>query len=73
MAGSGLKEARIASGSIGPGAANAVLKGKKYKRAMRVHKFTVQALWRIILVYFLFKFCEESNFNTADASSDRLL
>ena len=41
---SGLKEAWIESGIIGPGDADAVLKGKRYKRAMRVHKITVQTL-----------------------------
>ena len=62
MAGSGLKEAWIESVIIGPGAADAVLKGKKYKRAMRAHKITVHALWRMILPDLL-KFCEESNSN----------
>ena len=62
MAGYGLKEAWIESGIIGPGAADAVLEGKKYKRVMRVHKMTVQALWHMILLA-LVKFCEESNSN----------
>ena len=62
MAGSGLKKAWIESGIIGPGAADAVLKGKKYKTVMRVHKITVQVLRRMIL-HDLLKFCEESNSN----------
>ena len=63
MAGYGLKEAWIESGIIGPGAADAVLEGNKYKRGMRkLHKITVQALWHMILLD-LVKFCEESNSN----------
>ena len=47
---------------IGTGVVDAVLKGKKYKRPMRVHKKTVEALWCMILPELL-KFREDSNSN----------
>ena len=48
MAGSGLYEAWIESGLLGEGAAELVFSGKVYSKAMRTHKITVQALWRIL-------------------------
>ena len=38
---------------LGPGVAEQVLAGKKHKKAMRAHKLTLQALWRINLPQFL--------------------
>ena len=43
-----------------PTAADNVMSGKAYKRVMRMHKLTLQALWRL-LVPLLFKYCEEVN------------
>ena len=60
MKGSGLKEVWIESGVVGSGAADAVLYGKKYKRAMRVHKLTLEALWAFVLPD-LMQFLEENN------------
>jgi hypothetical protein len=60
MGESGLKEAWVESGIIGSDAADAVLNGRKYKRAMRIHKITVQALWQLIIPDLL-EFCEQSN------------
>ena len=60
MAGSGLYEAWIESGLLGEGAAELVFSGKAYSKAMRTHKITVQALWRILMPK-LMAFLAESN------------
>ena len=60
MKGTGLVDSWVESGLLGPNAADNVMSGKAYKRAMRVHKLTLQALWRL-LVPLLFKYCEEVN------------
>jgi len=48
---SGLLEAWIESKILGPGTAELVLagKGKSYSKAMRAHKLTIQALWKILM------------------------
>lgn len=46
---SGLLDAWIESDIIGPKAAEQVLNGKAYARGIRMHKLTIQALWRILL------------------------
>lgn len=58
MASTGLLEAWVESGLLGPNSAEKVLNGKEYKRAMRAHKITAQALWRK-LVPFLLRKCEK--------------
>ena len=52
MSGCGLVEVWLESGLLGEGAAQLVLSGKDYK-AMRAHKFKLQALWQILLPVFL--------------------
>ena len=36
-------------GLFGPGAVELVLAGKAYNKAMRAHKLTLQALWRLLM------------------------
>ena len=36
-------------GLLGPGAVELVLAGKAYNKAMRAHKLTLQALWRLLM------------------------
>lgn len=60
MAGSGLAEVWLECGLLGEGAVQLVLSGKAYSKAMRAHKLTVQALWRLLLPTFLL-FAAESN------------
>lgn len=60
MAGSGLAEVWLESGLLGEGAVQLVLTGKAYNKAMRAHKLTLQALWRIFLPTFLL-FAAESD------------
>ena len=64
MKGSGLVDSWIESGLLGPNAAETVMNGKAYKRAMRAHKITLQALWRL-LVPLLLKFCKTINVDLA--------
>ena len=61
MAGSGLAEVWIESGLLGEGAAHLVLSGKAYTKAMRAHKLTLQALWRILMPSFLAFLDEKDN------------
>ena len=49
MDGSGLAEVWKESGTLGAGTTDQVLAGKAYKKAMRAHKLTYQALWRMLL------------------------
>ena len=60
MAGSGLGEVWLESGLLGEGAVQLVMAGKAYNKAMRAHKLTLQALWRILLPKFLL-YAEESD------------
>lgn len=66
MAGSGLAEVWLESGILGEGAIQLVMSGKAYNKAMRAHKLTVQALWRVLLPAFL-SFAEELDKNCFDA------
>ena len=52
MQDAGLYDIWIECKILGPGVAEQVLSGKKHKKAMRCHKLTFQALWRIILPQF---------------------
>ena len=49
MSACGLYDAWIDSKILGEVAAQKVLVGKDYSKGMRVHKITVQALWRILI------------------------
>ena len=49
MQSSGLQELWTEDNILGPRAAEQVMVGKHYARGMRVHKLTLQALWRILL------------------------
>ena len=44
---SGFVEAWAESGLIGSNVSDQVMNGKRYKRAMRTHKITLQALWKL--------------------------
>jgi len=61
MAGSGLAEVWLESGILGEGAVQLVLSGKAYNKAMRAHKLTLQALWRILVPTFLLFVAESDN------------
>ena len=60
MSESGLYETWIESGLLGEGAAELVFSGKAYSKAMRAHKITVQALWRILMPMVM-SFLQENN------------
>lgn len=60
MRDSGLSEIWIESGVLGAGSVEKVLEGKAYSKAMRVHKLTYQALWRILMPRF-FEYLEKSH------------
>ena len=47
--GSGLADVWGEMGLLGPGAVELVLAGKAYNKAMRAHKLTLQALWRLLM------------------------
>ena len=51
MKGSGLVEAWVESGLLGPNATEHVTNGKAYKRAMRAHKITLQSLWQLLIPF----------------------
>ena len=53
MNGSGLADVWGEMGLLGPGAVELVLAGNSYNRAMRAHKLTLQALWRLLIPSFL--------------------
>ena len=53
---SGLKEMWVKAKVIGPLKADKVLQGKSYKAAMRMHKLTYQALWRLLVPHMI-EFC----------------
>ena len=44
-------------GLLGPGAVELVLAGKAYNKAMRAHKLTLQALWRLLVSKASFHLC----------------
>lgn len=71
MKGSGLVDSWVESGLLGPNAAENVVNGKAYKRAMRAHKITLQALWRM-LVPLLLRSCERTNADLAQQISHPL-
>ena len=47
--GSGLEDVAISAGTVEPGSAEVALKGKHYKRGMRIDKFIYETLLRIII------------------------
>ena len=49
MNGPGLDVVSGEMGLLGPGAVELVLAGKAYNKAMRAHKLTLQALWRLLM------------------------
>ena len=49
MSDSGLSELWVESGLLGANAAQRVMVGKGYARAIRAHKLTLQALWQLLL------------------------
>ena len=49
MDGSGLSEIWLKSGILGPGPVELAMSGKAYNKAMRAHKLTLQALWRLLM------------------------
>ena len=49
MNGSGLAGVWGEMGLLGPGVVELVLAGKAYNKAMRAHKLTLQALWRLLM------------------------
>lgn len=53
MKASGLSEIWIEGGLLGPNSAERAMAGKDYNRAIRGHKLTSQALWRIVMPQFL--------------------
>ena len=53
MSSCGLFDAWIESNLLGEVAAQKVFAGKSYSKAMRAHKITIQALWRIIIPRFM--------------------
>ena len=59
MNGSGLVEAWVESGLLGPNATEYVMNGKAYKSAMRAHKITLQSLWQLLMTVLL-EFCQKS-------------
>ena len=69
MNGSGLAETWVESDLLGPYATEHVINGKAIKRAMRAHKLTSQALWRI-LVPLIVRFCEHTNEDLAKKIAD---
>ena len=52
MIGSGLVEAWVESGLLGPNASKHVMYGKAYERAMHAHKITLQSLWKLLMPFF---------------------
>ena len=49
MSGSGLAEIWVESGLFGQGTTELALSGRAYSKAMRAHKLTLQALWRLLM------------------------
>lgn len=71
MKGSGLVDSWVEGGLLGPNAAGNVMDGKAYKRAMRAHKITLQALWRMLTPLFR-RSCGRSNPDLAEKISHLL-
>ena len=59
MKGSGLVEAWVESGVLGPNVTEHIMNGKAYERATRAHKITLQLLWQL-LTPFLLEICQKS-------------
>ena len=49
VSGSGLSEAWIEAGLLGPNLTEYAMSGKAYNKAIRCHKLTFQAMWRLLL------------------------
>ena len=47
--GSGLEDVAISAGTVEPGSTEVALKGKHYKRGIRIDKFIYEALLRLII------------------------
>ena len=47
--GSGLEDVAISAGTVEPGSTEVALKGKHYKRGIRIYKFIYEALLRLII------------------------
>ena len=71
MSGCGLYDAWIDSNILGEVAAQKVLAGKDYSKGMRVHKITLQALWRIITPEFM-EFLNKKDPNMAKSMNDSI-
>ena len=71
MSGCGLLEAWIECEILGEVAAQKVFAGKDYNKGMRIHKLTVQVLWRILIPFFL-KFLRSRNPNLAKTLEEEI-
>ena len=66
MKGSGLSDVWIESDILGPNSTERAMTGKDYNKAMRAHKLTFQAMWRILFPQFLsFMETHDQEFATA--------
>ena len=66
MKGSALSDVWIESNILGPNSTGRAMIGKDYNKAMRVHKLTSQAMWRILFPQFLsFMETHDQEFATA--------
>ena len=66
MKGSALSEVWTESDILGPNSTGRAMIGKDYNKAMRVHKLTSQAMWRILFPQFLsFMETHDQEFATA--------
>lgn len=70
MTNTGLAEIWLESGLLGEGAIAKVLSGKDYAMAMRAHKLTYQALWRILIPKFMEHLKKKNKFE-ADSLHDQ--
>ena len=71
MSDCGLYEAWIESSLLGEVAAQKVLAGKSYSKAMRAHKITIQVLWRMIIAKFM-DFLSHENSDMAKLMNDEI-
>ena len=71
MSDCGLYEAWIESSLLGEVAAQKVLAGKSYSKAMRAHKITIQVLWRMIIPKFM-DFLSHENSDMAKLMNDEI-
>ena len=66
MKGSGLSDVWIESDILGPNSTGRAMTGKDYNKAMRFHKLTSQAMWRLLFPQFLsFMETHDQKFATA--------